>query len=202
MHTILLVRHGETDWNRTGQIMGDQPIPLNDSGQRQAHQLAAALKHRAVHAIITSPVLRAQQTAKILGAAMNSKVLPAIGLREIGLGEWVNFYWKDLVDEPARRDFYTNPKEARPPGGETLNEVQHRAVAAVKEALAAHPSGTLLFVSHADVIRTIVAHYLHADFLTLRHARIDHASVTALDLTAEGANLLCLNQTTGLMNLP
>lgn len=202
MHTILLVRHGETDWNRTGQIMGDQPIPLNDNGQRQAQQLAAALKNRTIHAIVTSPVLRALETAKILAASIESKVVPAIGLREIGVGEWVNRYWKDLGDDPARREFYAKPHVARPPGGETLDEIQQRAVAAVKEALATHPGGTLLFVSHADVIRTIVAHYLHTDILTLRHARLDHASVTALHLTADGADLLCLNHTTGLVGLP
>ncbi len=202
MHTILLVRHGETDWNLSGQIMGDQPIPLNANGQRQAQHLAAALKGRAIHTIVTSPVLRALQTAEILAASMESNVVPAIGLREIGVGEWVNRYWKDLGNDPVRHDFYARPHEARPPGGETLKEIQQRAVAAVQEALATHHGGTLLFVSHADVIRTIVAHYLHTDFLTLRHARLDHASVTALHLTAAGADLLCLNHTTGLVNLP
>ena len=198
MQTILLIRHGETDWNLSGQIMGDQPIPLNATGQRQARQLAAALKDRAIRAIVTSPVLRALQTAEILAFSVQSKVVQAAGLREIGVGEWVNRYWKDLGNEPARHDYYAKPHEARPPGGETLNEVQQRAVAAVQEAMATNPGGSLLFVSHADVIRTIVAHYLHTDFLTLRHARVDHASVTGLSLTPNGADLLCLNQTTGL----
>lgn len=202
MHTILLVRHGETDWNLSGQIMGDQPVPLNANGQRQARQLAVALKGRPIRAIVTSPVLRAVQTAEALADTLKCPLIHAAGLREIGVGEWVNRYWRELADDPARHNFYTKPHETRPPGGETLNEIQQRAVAAVRETLATNHNGSLLFVSHADVIRTIIAHYLHTDFLTLRHAQIDHASVTALNLTAEGADLLCLNHTTGLAKLP
>ncbi len=202
MQTILLVRHGETDWNRSGQIMGDQPVPLNANGQHQARQLAAALKDRAIHAIVTSPVLRALQTAEILADSLGINVTQAAGLREIGVGMWVNRYWKDIGDDPARQQYYTNPHEARPPGGETLNEVQQRAVPEVQEALAANLSGPLLFVTHGDVIRAIVAHYLDIDIITLRHARINNASVTALEVTADGANLLCLNHTAGLVGLP
>lgn len=202
MHTLILVRHGETDWNRTGQVMGDQPIPLNANGRLQIQQLAAVLKGRTIQAIITSPVLRALQTADILAESIGMKVVQAAGLREIGVGEWVNRYWNDIGDDPARRLYYAKPLDTRPPGGETLNEVQQRAVADVQGALAANPSGSLLFVSHGDVIRTIVAHYLHINIITLRHAQINNASVTALEVTADGANLLCLNHTTGLVGLP
>jgi broad specificity phosphatase PhoE len=115
---------------------------------------------------------------------------------------WVNRYWKDIGDDPARQHYYTKPHEARPPGGETLNEVQQRAVPEVQDALAENLSGPLLFVTHGDVIRAIVAHYLDIDIITLRHARINNASVTALEVTADGANLLCLNHTAGLVGLP
>ncbi|MGQ0811012.1 MAG: histidine phosphatase family protein [Nitrospiraceae bacterium] len=195
MPTILLVRHGETDWNRSGQIMGAQPIPLNSTGTRQAEELAIFLKGRAIGALFSSPVTRALQTAEILASCLALPVRPTSGLSEIGFGDWINRYWRDIAQEPAKQNFYTSPHEARPPGGETLVEVQARAVAAVELAAVEVVGGSSLFVSHADVIRTVLAHYLHLDFVAIRQARIDHASLTALHLTEQGTELVCLNVT-------
>ncbi len=178
--------------------------------------LAQELDGSAVTAIVTSPVLRAAQTAETLASALQCPLSHAAGLREIGVGDWVNRYWNDLSDEPARRDFYTKPREARPPGGETLWEVRQRAVAAVEQARGAdtrlscarhgrgpeptplpypHTDGHVLFVTHADVIRTILSHYLHIELVQLRQMRIDHASITAVSLFEKKAELLFLNHT-------
>jgi probable phosphoglycerate mutase len=107
---------------------------------------------------------------------------PDQGLSEIGVGAWEGRYWKELSDDPVRRDFYSRPSEACPPGGETLCAVQARAVAAVERAGAGDSAGILVAVSHADVIRSIIAHYLRLEFVQTRGMNIDHASVTALDL--------------------
>jgi len=193
MPTVLLVRHGETDWNRRGQIMGAQPVPLNDYGCLQAQQLATFLRTQPIRRLYSSPVVRARQTAEIIGAVLGLPFIVEAGLTEIGVGDWVGRYWKDLADSDARMNFYTRPEEARPPGGETLGEVQARAVAAVQRALATADSGPILMVSHADVLRTIVAHYLHVSLPTMRQMRIDYASVTALEITGSDADLLFLN---------
>lgn len=87
MPTVLLVRHGETDWNRSGQIMGERPIPLNQNGRAQAQRLAAFLKARPIQALYSSPVARALQTAAILASALQLPVTPDRGLTEIGVGE-------------------------------------------------------------------------------------------------------------------
>ena len=196
MPTILLVRHGETDWNRSGQIMGEQPVPLNRHGEAQAKRLASFLKSRPIHALYSSPVVRALQTAEILASMLQVPLTPDQGLTEINVGEWEGQYWKDLTDQFARQQFYTKPEEARPPGGETLCEVQIRAVAAVERARARAAADRLLFVSHADVVRTILAYYLKFDLKTVRQMRIDHASLTALELNGTQADLLFLNYTT------
>jgi broad specificity phosphatase PhoE len=193
MPTVLLVRHGETDWNRSGQIMGAQPVPLNDHGCLQAHRLASFLRTRPIRRLYSSPVVRARQTAEIVGAALSLPLIVEAGLTEIGVGDWVGRYWRDLADAEVRLNFYTRPEEARPPGGETLREVQARAVTTVQRALAAADSGPIVMVSHADVLRTIVAHYLQVSLPTMRQMRIDHASVTALEITGSGADLLFLN---------
>lgn len=198
MPTILLVRHGETDWNRTGQIMGERPVPLNARGEAQAKALAAVLGPGVARALYSSPVHRARQTAEILAAAIQRAVDTDRALTEIGVGEWEGKFWRDLTDDLIRHHFYAKPNEARPPGGETLWEVQVRAVSAVERAVErAGLSGEdrLVVVSHADVIRAIVAHYLELDLETIRRMRIDHASVTAIDLGKGLTDLLFLNYT-------
>ena len=195
MPTLFLVRHGETDWNRSGQIMGERPIPLNRNGETQAHRLAKLLSRCSLGALYSSPVARALQTAEILAAALHMPVTVERGLTEIGVGQWEGRYWKDLTEDIVRHNFYAMPQETRPPGGETLNEVQARAVSTVERAGACVGAGSLLFVSHADVLRAIVAHYLRVDFQTVRQMRFDHASLTALEVNGSAADLLFLNYT-------
>ncbi len=198
MPTILLVRHGETDWNRSGQIMGERPIPLNRRGEAQAQALAGVLGPGAARAVYSSPVQRARQTAQILAAAIQRSVDTDRALTEIGVGAWEGRFWRDLTDDLIRHNFYWKPEEARPPGGETLREVQVRAVSAVQRAIgqaSLSEQDRLVIVSHADVIRAIVAHYLELDLQTIRRMRIDHASVTAIGLGDGLTDLLFLNYT-------
>jgi broad specificity phosphatase PhoE len=173
--------------------MGDQPVPINHAGEWQARELASLLRGTKVARIYSSPVLRALQTAHILGNSLPADIVQAPGLREIGMGAWMNRFWRDLADDPAKRDWYSRPDDAKPAGGETLREVQRRAVSAVEEILPTLGEGLSLFVSHADVIRTILAHYLQIDLLFLRKMKIDHASATALEIGAQGNQLLFLN---------
>lgn len=191
--TIFLVRHGETDWNRSGRIMGELPIPLNPEGASQAERLASFLRSRPIGAIYSSPALRAQQTALTLASALRLSVTLDAGLTEIGVGEWEGRYWKDLAEDLSRRNLYAQPEETRPPGGETLREVQSRAVAAVERTRGACRSDAVVLVSHADVVRAIIAHYLGFELRTIRQVRIDHASLTALELRGSLADLLFLN---------
>ncbi len=199
MPTLLLVRHGETDWNRSGQIMGERPVPLNDAGEHQAQRLAAVLESHTINAIFSSPVKRAKQTADILASSAKLPVTEDRALTEIDVGEWVGRYWKDLTDDLVRRNFYSKPADTRPPGGETLHEVQTRAVGfidrAISETTGASQDAQLLFVSHADVVRAVLAHYLRLDLQTIRQVRIDHASLTAIELNGSLTSLLFLNYT-------
>jgi len=193
MPTILLVRHGETDWNLSGRVMGTRPVPLNQQGLTQAARLALELTALKSPALYSSPVVRARQTADILASTLRMSVIEEPGLSEIGVGEWEGRYWKEFEGDPARINYYRLPEEARPPGGESLGEVQRRAVAAVQRAARHAESQSAILVTHADVIKAIVAHYLEAPVQTMRHMRIGHASVTALAIDDSSATLLCLN---------
>jgi broad specificity phosphatase PhoE len=193
MPTILLVRHGETDWNRSGRIMGTRPVPLSQSGVTQSARLALQLTALKAPALYSSPVVRARQTADVLAATLHVPVVEEPGLSEIGVGDWEGRFWNEFEGDPARVNFYRLPEEARPPGGETLGEVRRRAVASVERAVGQAGKHPAILVTHADVIRTIVAHYLEASLQTMRHMQIGHASVTALEITGSAGTLLCLN---------
>ena len=201
MPTLLLIRHGETDWNRSGRVMGNQPIPLNHTGEQQARACADMLAQTPIAGIFTSPVPRAVQTADILGQALATSPQHLVGLSEIGVGDWINRYWQDFAEDPAKRDWYTHPDRASPSGGETLQDVQNRAVSAVGQALERAQEATYLVVSHGDVIRALLAHYLRLNLGALRHARIDHAGVSGLELTDAAAQLLFLNHRPGVGRL-
>ena len=215
MGTLLLVRHGETDWNRSGQIMGSRPIPLNRNGEAQANHLAEFLKRRShnsadpggpnpPHAafprlipgntfLLSSPVRRAMQTAEALSHGLGIPLQAESGLSEIGVGEWEGRFWNEIGDHPVRRRYYSDPTEARPPGGETFAEVQARAVAVIHRIHTQPPASVLILVSHADVIRALVAHYLSLSPHQTHPMRIDHTSMTGLALSADPASLLFLN---------
>ena len=114
-------------------------------------------------------------------------------LTEIGVGSWEGRYWTELSEDLSRRNLYARPEETRPPGGETLREVQSRAVAVVERTRGEHHSDAVVLVSHADVVRAIVAHYLGFELRTVRQVRIDHASLTALEIQGPLTDLLFLN---------
>jgi broad specificity phosphatase PhoE len=194
MALILLARHGETDWNLTGRIMGCSPIPLNETGERQVQALARELKRLPPDYIYASPAVRTLQTARIIGTALNLPVQVDAGLVEIGVGEWEGRHWRDLSDDPTRLQYYSHPNTARPPGGETLNEVGRRALGVVERANTTSASSTYLLISHADVIRTILAYYLGLEMEAVRHIRIDHASLTGLNVGGPQPELLYVNR--------
>lgn len=197
MTRLYLIRHGETDWNRSGRIMGTQPVPLNAKGRRQAAELAAVLAERhkiqPLSALYTSPLRRTVQTAEVLASSCSLPITVEERLREIGVGDWEGRYWRDLDQEPVRLHWYSRPHEARFPNGESLGDVQARALPAVAEALDRHPGGAIALVSHGDVLRAILAHYLGAGLEPTRRLRFDHASLTVLHLSEGTWVVSCVN---------
>jgi broad specificity phosphatase PhoE len=177
--------------------MGTQPVPLNANGRRQAAELAAVLvelhKKQPLAALYASPLVRTVQTAEILASYCSLSITLDERLTEIGVGDWEGQYWRDLDQEPVRLHWYSRPDEARFPNGETLGDVQARALPAVAMALDRYPDGAVALVSHGDVLRAILAHYLGAGLEPMRRLRFDHASLTALHLTGDSWIVSCVN---------
>ncbi len=159
MTHLVLVRHGQTDWNLEGRYQGQADPPLNKAGRQQARMLATRLAGRSFEAIYSSDLQRARETAEILAQALCLPVSLDPRLREVSLGEWEGQLGHNIAAtypeawEERRRD----PVHARPPGGETVAEVAARVWAATDDIARAHPHGCVLIISHGLALATILA---------------------------------------------
>jgi phosphoserine phosphatase len=161
---ILLVRHGETDFNLTRRFQGWIDIPLNSTGRKQAQALAEALKDETLAAIHSSPLIRAMDTARIIRTFHPATPLfEEEGLREMDLGEIDGMDAGDWMS--THREFAdiwrSTPSRLKIPGGESLQEVQIRAMETLERIVELYPAGaTLLICSHNFVNRTIICRAL------------------------------------------
>jgi len=148
--TLLLARHGETDWNRELRIQGSSDIGLNELGRRQAQYLAQELTDAELDAIYSSDLSRAQATAAAVAATHDLEVNLDPRLRERSFGSWEGLTREDISAFPAgsRHD------------GETDDEVRMRVLAAVEEIAANHPGQQVLVVSHGGALNTLWHHAL------------------------------------------
>jgi probable phosphomutase (TIGR03848 family) len=193
--TLLLVRHGHTDAagkRLTGWAPG---VHLNEDGRRQAERLVARLDGIRVDAIVSSPLERCRETAAPLARARGRRVAVRRAWIEVGYGDWTGRSISQLRRTKLWRRVMSTPSNVRFPGGESLLEVQARAVDAAFDLAAEHARGTVVVVSHADVIRLLVAHLagMHADHL--HRLSIDTASITAVSLSDGVPRLLTANDT-------
>ena len=195
MTTLLLVRHGHTDAagkRLTGRAPG---VHLNELGRRQAERLVERLDGVRIDAIVSSPLERCRETAAPLAKARGRAVDVGRAWIEVGYGEWTGRSISQLRRTKLWRRVMFAPSNVRFPGGESLLEVQGRAVDATLDIAARHARGTVVVVSHADVIRLLVAHLagMHPDHL--QRLSIDTASITAVSISDGFPRLLTVNDT-------
>ncbi len=157
---IILVRHGETEWNRLHRFQGRSDIPLNPKGNDQAYALALAIKNETITAIHSSPLVRAVETATHIGKFHPSTpLIKESGLMEMDLGEFEGMeaqQWA-LQHQDFRKIWEKNPATLSMPGGESLQEVQCRAVDTLNRISEPYgPDCTLLICSHNFVIVSLL----------------------------------------------
>jgi probable phosphoglycerate mutase len=181
---IFLVRHGQTDWNRIGRFQGRSDVPLNEEGRRQAQALASALKDESFSAIYSSPLIRVVETAcQIQAFHPNVSLSEEAGLIEMDLGDFEGMEAKIwAADYP---DFLTKwrkfPSSLKMPGGESLKEVQARAIKTLERIMKRHPAeSNLLICSHNFVIRSILCHALNMELDRFRELKQATAAISIL----------------------
>ena len=187
MATIILVRHGENDWSKNNKLAGWLPgVHLNETGHRQAEAVAQRLAALPIKAVYSSPLTRCVETAAYIADTHRLSVQHLEEIGEVRYGEWEGKKISKLARKPMWHAVQFFPSRARFPGGETLGETQFRAVTALEETAARHEKEMIVVVSHADVIRLLLAHYLGVHIDLFQRLVIAPASVSILALSPGG----------------
>jgi probable phosphoglycerate mutase len=198
---LVLVRHGVTA--HTGPLLsGRMPgIDLSEKGIEQAQAAAERISVLTVAAVYASPIERTAQTAGYIAARLGLEVQPLPGVIEADYGDWTGGKITDLAKTDEWKVVQAAPSRAVFPGGESLRAMQARMVEALDAVVAAHAHETVVVVSHADPIKSAIAHYtgMHLDLFQRLH--VSPASATVLDFHAYGALLVKCNDTGGLAEL-
>ena len=185
--TLLLIRHGQTSWNVEHLLPGQIPgVALNDTGRQQAARLADALTVIPISAIISSPLERASDTARIIAQPHKLEIQFEPDLMDIELGHWAGQSYDELSKNDSAWKAFVKDPTIGPDDVETFPKVQERAVAAVErwrklESIGAYPA----FVAHADVVKLLIAHYTGLEARRAGSFMIDNASVSLVELDPE-----------------
>src|SRR5215469_4690144 len=182
----LLMRHGETAWNREGRVMGRQPVDLDEGGRAQVEMAVPMARDL----IISSPLARALQSAEIISRGVGGiDILTDDRLEEVRYGDWEGKTYHQLVKEESYINYRKAPLDSLTPGGETIRQVQERGVAAVDGAVITHRGKRILFVSHGDIIRTVLCHYMRLDLHHFHRLRVDNATFSAVEVSDDFAEV-------------
>ncbi|MHB8641805.1 MAG: histidine phosphatase family protein [Gaiellaceae bacterium] len=164
MTEFLLVRHGETDWNRERRFQGHADEPLNELGREQARDLAHELARERIDAIYSSDLARARETAEIVAERVGVPVVTDPALREIDVGEWQGLTWPEIEQRFPEGTRNWHERGWGWEQGESYEDLDARVVTRLREIAAAHPDERICVVGHGGTIRVV-------------RARADHATV-------------------------
>jgi probable phosphoglycerate mutase len=184
MTHLVLIRHGETDWNAEGRYQGQSDVPLNAKGLAQAEALAQRLRGERFEAIYTSDLARAAQTAEALAATTGAPIHRDPRLKEIDQGEWEGLLLAEIETRYAeafqRRRL--DPLSTHPPGGETVGQVRERVLEAIREISRGYPDGSVAIVSHGLAIALVKVHLAHLPVESVWDHIPPNASVERLEV--------------------
>jgi broad specificity phosphatase PhoE len=148
--TLVLIRHGQTDWNIEGRWQGQADPPLNERGREQARRVAQYQSKFGFAALYSSDLRRALETAQIIGAEMGLTVVGESRLREVNLGQWQGMLSADIQAQypDGFRLWHESPLAVQPPGGEDIPALMTRVLEAINDIIERHPKQRIGVVSH------------------------------------------------------
>lgn len=160
MTRVILVRHGQTDWNKNGRIQGGLDIPLNENGKTEAIRIAKEISRLTIDVVYSSKLSRSSDTACEIAKYHGLSTRRLAELNELNQGLWQGL----LVSEIKKRYkkqfnlWNSNPLSVKPPKGETIDEAYRRAAAAVRKIVNKHKDQNICIVSH-EIINTLLKCY-------------------------------------------
>lgn len=202
---VLLIRHGQTDWNAQTRLQGHTDIPLNAEGRAQAERLRAALAGEALDAVYSSDLQRARDTAQAVAQATGAALTLERGLRERAFGSFEGATFAELEQrwpEQTARWRRRDPGFAPPDGGEALQDFYARCVATAERLAAAHPGGSIAMVAHGGVLDSLYRAAARVALDAPRTWVVANASLNRLLYTASGFVLVGWNDDTHLSAAP
>jgi alpha-ribazole phosphatase len=197
MLRLLLIRHGETDWNIAARFQGQSDIPLNRRGRDQAAALAGAVAEESIQALYASDLQRSWETAQAIAAAVHSAPRSEPRLREMSFGVWEGRTYRDIeLSHPhALAGWLDDPSLIPPPHGETLTQVTTRIREIYNDIICNHPNQTVGLVAHGGPLRLLLCLALGLPPHAHWQLTIDLGSISELRIYEQGAILTRLNDT-------
>lgn len=192
---LLLVRHGETAWNRATRIQGHTDIPLSPLGLAQAERLAEALADEPLAAVYSSDLSRARQTAEALAGAQGLPVRLDADLRERAFGRFEGLSWQEIDQGYPEEAARWRRREPDFPvgGGESLTVFSTRCLAAARRAVAAHPGQSIAVVAHGGVLDCLYRAATRVALDAPRSWQLGNATINRLLATPDGLTLIGWN---------
>lgn len=179
--TVFLIRHGVTDWHRERKVLGQRDVGLNAEGILQAQAAARALAEVPIGEVLTSPMLRAVQTAEVIAGQYGIEVARDPRLADFRVGRWEGMSYDEVSRSPEYQRFLADPMSERIPGGEDLKQIRDRAVGAVEQALEDAPAGeSVAVITHAGIVRVVLTHYLGSNPANYHRLRVAPGSISIL----------------------
>ncbi|OYT31489.1 hypothetical protein DRJ22_03680 [Candidatus Woesearchaeota archaeon] len=162
MEKIYLVRHGQTEWNILRKIQGSKPVPLNETGRKQAEELGKKLAGLDFSVIYSSPALRTLETAKIIAKYHKGvEIIEVPDLVERSFGEFEGKSREELEKIPGIKEAWKKQGiDWKPPGGESIRELNRRVIKAFEKIAEKHKNNKnkILIVTHGGVFKIIILH--------------------------------------------
>lgn len=196
--TIVLVRHGQTEWNRVERFRGRFDVPLNATGQKQAEQTAARIASQwKPTAIYASPLSRAMDTAQTIAKKFDLPVIPTDGLVDIEYGQWQGLSPEDASKQwpEGVKNWYRQPEMAEIPGGESLSQVRERAMRQLRALVNQHPDQVIVLVSHTVVNRLILLGILGLSNQRFWRLRQEPCAINVIEAADGEFTLVKMNDT-------
>jgi len=199
---LLLIRHGQTDWNIARRFQGHSNVPLNEFGRKQAAALADRLSAQQVDALYSSDLERAIETAKMIVHLSGCKpdLHSDLRLREINFGDWEGLSYNEIKEKypeallVRENDVYKNA----PPNGETLEQLTMRVQSMLDELYLKHKDQTVIIVAHGGVLQILLCCALKLNPTMYWQFHLSTASISEIALYPDGAILNMMNDTSHL----
>jgi broad specificity phosphatase PhoE len=204
MTRIVLVRHGQTEWNRIERFRGRIDVPLNEEGHRQAQAVARRLFSWRIDGVYSSPLARAVQTAQPIGETCGRSVSLLEGITDVDYGSWAGLSPEEAASQHPElfETWVENPQLIHFPGGESLEQVESRALAALEEVCSTHSGKSIALVSHVVVNRVLICGALGLGSRFFWRIGQDNAALSVLEYLDGEYRLHLLNDTCHLDSLP